>query len=281
MDTYTDYYEVLGVDSRASVDTIKTAFKKLALQYHPDVYKGADAQERMRLILLAYQTLSDTDERRVFDRQRAHHLGIDESNHHAGSSYASMGTGGGTATKQAAHDARFAFPDLDGSIANAVEFSLEGCTFSLWPDDALLLRQQGMLRGEMLEERAGSTAHPRYYCHRCHASWNGSSGDRPPAFCPTCKARDWAEFLLLRCAHCHAVFESRELRDKLRGGQLYFPYELFPLCPNCRRPQWCPAEDARVSALRAADARRRAMLLAATVVVALLVVVVLAVAFAH
>ena len=59
MNSFIDYYEVLGVDSHASASTIKAAFKKLALKYHPDVYKGSDAQERMRDLLIAYQTLSD------------------------------------------------------------------------------------------------------------------------------------------------------------------------------------------------------------------------------
>jgi DnaJ-class molecular chaperone len=45
-----DYYTVLGVDGQASPEAIKTAFKLLALQYHPDVYKGEDAQERMRAL---------------------------------------------------------------------------------------------------------------------------------------------------------------------------------------------------------------------------------------
>ena len=71
MDTFTDYYRVLGVDSHASASTIKAAFKKLALKYHPDVYKGPDAQERMRDLLIAYQTLSDPASRRDYDVQRA------------------------------------------------------------------------------------------------------------------------------------------------------------------------------------------------------------------
>lgn len=285
MDTFTDYYEVLGVDARASGDTIKAAFKKLALQYHPDVYKGEDAQERMRLLLLAYQTLSDPEERRIYDRQRVQRLGLDDgaSNHHAHSTAGQSYAQASSAAKQAAHDARFAFPDLNDDLstpANPVEFTLEGCSYTLWPDDARLLRQQGMLRGSMAEP-AGLPARSRYFCHRCHARWNTPGKDGPPAFCPTCQARDWADFLLLRCQHCHAVFESRDLRDKLRDGQLYNPYELFPLCPNCRRPQWCPAEDARVYRLQAAEARRRAILVATTLIVTLVLIGVIAVAFAR
>ncbi len=51
MKQVTDYYAVLGVDANAPTEVIKKAFKHLALQYHPDIYKGEDAQERMREIL--------------------------------------------------------------------------------------------------------------------------------------------------------------------------------------------------------------------------------------
>src|SRR5438034_5291521 len=74
MDTFTDYYTLLGVDAHTSTHEIRAAFKKLALQYHPDVYKGADAQERMRLLLLAYQTLSDPQERKAYDAHRSEHV---------------------------------------------------------------------------------------------------------------------------------------------------------------------------------------------------------------
>ena len=76
MEAFTDYYTVLGVDAHAPADTIKAAFKKLALQYHPDIYKGEDAEERMRLLLLAYQTLSDPASRRNYDVLRAERLDI-------------------------------------------------------------------------------------------------------------------------------------------------------------------------------------------------------------
>src|SRR5438477_5488299 len=74
MEAFTDYYTVLGIDAHAPADTIKAAFKKLALQYHPDVYKGEDAQERMRLLLLAYQTLRDPATRKTYDAQRSEHM---------------------------------------------------------------------------------------------------------------------------------------------------------------------------------------------------------------
>src|SRR5437660_12572612 len=74
MDPLTDYYAVLGLNAQASPSAIKAAFKKLALQYHPDVYKGEDAQERMRILLLAYQTLSDPEARRAYDARRSEHF---------------------------------------------------------------------------------------------------------------------------------------------------------------------------------------------------------------
>lgn len=66
--TQRDYYEILGVPRTASADDLKAAFRKLARQYHPDVNKEPDAEEKFKEINEAYAILSDPDKRSAYDR---------------------------------------------------------------------------------------------------------------------------------------------------------------------------------------------------------------------
>jgi molecular chaperone DnaJ len=64
-----DYYEVLGVDRNAGVDDIKSAYRKLAMQYHPDRNPGdTQAEERFKEAAEAYEVLSNADKRQRYDR---------------------------------------------------------------------------------------------------------------------------------------------------------------------------------------------------------------------
>ena len=60
-----DYYELLGVSKSASEKDLKSAFKKKAMQYHPD--KGGDP-DKFKQINEAYQVLSDTQKRQMYDQ---------------------------------------------------------------------------------------------------------------------------------------------------------------------------------------------------------------------
>jgi len=68
MSTKRDYYEILGVAKVATPDELKSAYRKLALQYHPDRNKSPDAEKTFKEINEAYQVLSDEKKRQAYDQ---------------------------------------------------------------------------------------------------------------------------------------------------------------------------------------------------------------------
>ena len=63
-----DYYDILGVSKRATDEQLKIAFRKKALEYHPDRNKSKDAEEKFKEINEAYQILSDSEKRAKYDQ---------------------------------------------------------------------------------------------------------------------------------------------------------------------------------------------------------------------
>ena len=64
-----DYYEVLGVSKNATADEIKKAYRKLAMQYHPDRNPGdKEAEEKFKEAAEAYEILSNDEKRAKYDR---------------------------------------------------------------------------------------------------------------------------------------------------------------------------------------------------------------------
>ncbi|MBO7312854.1 MAG: DnaJ domain-containing protein, partial [Alistipes sp.] len=64
-----DYYEVLGVEKNADADTIKKAYRKAAIKYHPDKNPGdKEAEEKFKEAAEAYDVLSNDDKRARYDR---------------------------------------------------------------------------------------------------------------------------------------------------------------------------------------------------------------------
>jgi curved DNA-binding protein len=82
---YKDYYKILGVERKASADDIRTAYRKLAMKYHPDKNPGdKKAEDKFKDINEAYQVLSDDQKRARYDQ--------------LGSAYTDFRSGGGRPT---------------------------------------------------------------------------------------------------------------------------------------------------------------------------------------
>ncbi len=287
MEETTNYYELLGVGSDADAAEIKAAFKRMALKYHPDVYDGPDAEERMRLLLTAYKTLTNPGKRKTYDLangisrrssfdneepltfyRAANGRGFTTSGRiptpgkaaAAGAASSRWASEEASARKSASKVA-IAFPRLDAGVGAVI--ALEGFVYTLTAAQAAKLREDGRLLGTDMPQRLassdGTPAGRRCSCHRCGQSWvvppdqRRSSTDR----CPQCSAPDWSEYLLLRCQECTAVFESQHIRryDSVKIGERYYgdfhlssPYELFPTCPHCQAAHWCAGEEMRLSA---------------------------------
>lgn len=165
MSSKNDYYQSLGIDRGADESTIKKAYRKLAMKYHPDRNKGdKEAEAKFKEINEAYTILSDADKRRQYDQFG--HAGVDPS----------MGGGNG--------GAGFDFNDL-GDIFGSVFGDMFGGGGSG--------QQRGNDLGYQLDltlEQAvhGSTVQiqvPSYvHCDTCGGS-GASKGSRPIS-CETC-----------------------------------------------------------------------------------------------
>lgn len=68
--TYKDYYSILGISRNATQEEIKRAYRRLAMQYHPDKNpNNKEAEERFKEISEAYEVLSDPQKRAIYDRE--------------------------------------------------------------------------------------------------------------------------------------------------------------------------------------------------------------------
>lgn len=80
-----DYYEVLGISKSASNQEIKTAYRKQAMKYHPDVNKDSNAEEKFKEINEAYEVLSDEQKREIYDNYG--HEGLNQNGGHQGGGF--------------------------------------------------------------------------------------------------------------------------------------------------------------------------------------------------
>jgi len=204
-----DYYEVLGVGKTASDQEIKSAYRKLALKYHPDRNPGdKSAEERFKEAAEAYAVLADADKRHLYDRFG--HAGL-----------------GAAATSGAGFDPTVftGFEDILGGLGDIFGF---GDLFGSGR------RRGGPQRGADLrydleisfEESARgaetSIQIPRHEtCETCHGS-GAAPGSRPTA-CPQCHGRGQLRYQ-------QGFFTVARTCGQCRGsGQV-----ISSPCPACR-----------------------------------------------
>ena len=65
---YRDYYKILGLERAATAEQIKTAYRRLARKFHPDVSKEKNAEERFKEVQEAYEVLKDPQKRAAYDQ---------------------------------------------------------------------------------------------------------------------------------------------------------------------------------------------------------------------
>ncbi len=222
-----DYYEILGVPRTASQEEIKRAYRKLVKRYHPDIYKGPDADTRIKEINEAYEVLSDAQKRARYDRYG-----------HAGVSGA--GGAGGYGPEPGFADISDIFEEIFGA---GFGFGRRG-------------RRQGPARGADIrldvtiefeeavlgtEKEIEVTRHET--CPRCQGS--GAEPGTHPMRCPTCngmgqvrqrqqtifgtfvnvttcpRCKGTGEIVTTPCRECHGTGQvevTRRLRVKIPAG---------------------------------------------------------------
>ncbi len=182
MATKRDYYEVLGVDKSADADTIKKAYRKLALKYHPDRNPGnKEAEEKFKEATEAYDVLSDEQKRPIYDQYGF--AGLD-----------GMGGGAGGGYSHAFHDFSDIFGGAGGGFSDIFE-NIFGSGFggssrsSRSESDGASLRYELDLdfKEAVFGCKKEITFRHEEECPECHGS-GGAAGFKKQT-CPTCQGR--------------------------------------------------------------------------------------------
>ncbi|MCS6837406.1 MAG: molecular chaperone DnaJ [Bdellovibrionaceae bacterium] len=181
--TQKDYYEILGVSRDADAETIKKAYRKIAMQYHPDRNPGnKEAEEKFKEAAAAYDVLSDPQKRAQYDR-------------YGHSAFSAGGSGGFGAGFQDVNDVFSAFSDIFedifgmGSMGGASARSSRHRGSSRGPRKGSDLRY--VLEIELKDILTGVDREIQFEaeqdCPDCRGT--GSRAQKDPELCKTCGGR--------------------------------------------------------------------------------------------
>lgn len=169
-----DYYEVLGVSKGSPAEEIKQQYRKMALKFHPDRNKSAEAAEHFKEVSEAYAVLSDPEKRGIYDQHG--HAGVD----------------GRYSTEDIFRGAGAGFGDIFGgrgfeSIIESMFGSRGGFGFGRERGSDLLYQTEVALEDVLRGKRVELDVQKQVRCGDC-----GGSGCRPgtrPRACPACQGQ--------------------------------------------------------------------------------------------
>lgn len=196
-----DYYDVLGVDKSASDAEIKSAFRKLAKKYHPDLNKEPDAAEKFKEVQEAYDVLGDEQKRKTYDQFGSAAF----DNNAGGNPYGNYGNYGGFNTSG------FGFEDinLDDILSNMFGGSFGGSRKKNRPrkGEDVLYRMNISFREAVFGSKEDITLDLTEKCEEC----DGKGGFNPK-----------------KCSTCNGTGKVRRTQSSLFGSFL-----TETTCPDC------------------------------------------------
>ena len=224
-----DYYEVLGISKDADEKEIKSAFRKLAKKYHPDVSKEPDAAEKFKEAQEAYAVLSDPDKRAQYDKFG--HAAFDQMNGGAGFDFSdfdfsdifadlfgdSFGGGFGSSFFGGGRNSNRAVRGSDRLMRVDLSFeeAVFGCKKTINVDFY-----------DECNECNGKGGKGEKTCQTCHGSGTVTSEQNTlfgtfmtRTTCPTCKGKGKSyESTCPKCRGTGQVKENKDLEVKIPAG---------------------------------------------------------------
>ena len=200
-----DYYDVLGVDKSASDAEIKSAFRKLAKKYHPDLNKEPDAAEKFKEVQEAYDVLSDEQKRKTYDQFGSAAF---DNNAGGGNPYGSYGNYGGFNTSG------FGFEDfninLDDILSNMFGSGFGGSK-----------RKNRPTKGEDVLYRMKISFEDAVFGSKKDITLDLTEK------CETCEGRGGFDFK--KCSTCNGTGRVRRSQSSLFGS-----FVSESVCPDCK-----------------------------------------------
>lgn len=213
-----DYYEVLGVSKSASADEIKSAFRKLAKKYHPDVSKEPDAAEKFKEAQEAYAVLSDESKRKQYD-QFGH------------AAFQGGGAGGAAGFDFSGFDFSDIFSDLfgggfgfdfgGGRTSNRARKGKDSLMRIQLTFEEAVFGTKKTINLDVMEdckECSGKGGHGESTCSKCHGSGYVTTEQRTmfgsfmsKSVCPTCNGK--GRSFETTCSKCHGTGKTKVNRD--------------------------------------------------------------------